>query len=211
MPDDVVSAAVRVYGLGYWRADVSTRPWRSYKLGIGFVFVVAAAMGASPRQATPEAVSIDADDIGGVVTGPKGPRPASGSSPRRPTCRPRFVRIVVTDDRRPLCDPGPAEGQLQRLGARLRPGRFAEGAERARRAPEPDSGRRRQMPRAAAEYYPAGYWFSLLSVPDKGEFPGTGPAGNGIAAGHEEPGAVAADRQVGRMPRVPRAGHQGHA
>jgi hypothetical protein len=36
-------------------------------------------------------------------------------------------------------------------------------------------------PRAAAEYYPAGYWFSLLGVPDKGEFPGTGPSGNGIS------------------------------
>ena len=35
--------------------------------------------------------------------------------------------------------------------------------------------------RAAAEYYPAGYWFSLLRVPDKNEFPGTGPEGNGIA------------------------------
>ena len=37
--------------------------------------------------------------------------------------------------------------------------------------------------RSAAQYYPAGYWFSLLSVPDKKEFPGTGPAGNGIAPG----------------------------
>jgi hypothetical protein len=35
--------------------------------------------------------------------------------------------------------------------------------------------------RAAAEYYPAGYWFSLLQVPDKGQFPGTGPSGNGIS------------------------------
>jgi hypothetical protein len=35
--------------------------------------------------------------------------------------------------------------------------------------------------RAAAEYYPAGYWFSLLKVPDQSEFPGTGPEGNGIA------------------------------
>ena len=36
-------------------------------------------------------------------------------------------------------------------------------------------------PRAAAQYYPAGYWLSLISVPDKSEFPGTGPDGNGIA------------------------------
>ena len=34
--------------------------------------------------------------------------------------------------------------------------------------------------RAAAEYYPASYWYSLAKVPDKSEFPGTGPNGNGI-------------------------------
>ena len=28
--------------------------------------------------------------------------------------------------------------------------------------------------RAAAAYYPAGHWLSLLKVPDKSEFPGTG-------------------------------------
>ena len=33
---------------------------------------------------------------------------------------------------------------------------------------------------AAAQYYPAGYWFSLIEVPAKSEFPGTGPGGNGI-------------------------------
>jgi hypothetical protein len=35
--------------------------------------------------------------------------------------------------------------------------------------------------KAAAQYYPAGYWFSLMNVPGKEEFPGTGPTGNGIA------------------------------
>ena len=35
-------------------------------------------------------------------------------------------------------------------------------------------------PRAAAEIYPAGHWYSLARVPDKSEFPGTGPEGNGI-------------------------------
>ena len=37
-------------------------------------------------------------------------------------------------------------------------------------------------PHAAAQYYPAGYWFSLIQVPGKDEFPGTGPEGNGISA-----------------------------
>src|SRR5204863_6004290 len=36
-------------------------------------------------------------------------------------------------------------------------------------------------PRAAAEYYPAAYWFSLLQLPAPGDFPGTGERGNGIS------------------------------
>jgi hypothetical protein len=36
-------------------------------------------------------------------------------------------------------------------------------------------------PAAAAEYYPAGYWWAMLQVPGKEEFPGTGPTGNGIS------------------------------
>src|SRR5438034_2013086 len=35
--------------------------------------------------------------------------------------------------------------------------------------------------KAAAQYYPAGYWFSLLRPPAKDEFPGTGPTGNGLS------------------------------
>ncbi|MCY4511734.1 MAG: carboxypeptidase-like regulatory domain-containing protein, partial [Acidobacteria bacterium] len=38
-------------------------------------------------------------------------------------------------------------------------------------------------PQAAARVYPANYWYSLLEPPAAGEFPGTGPAGNGIARG----------------------------
>ena len=34
---------------------------------------------------------------------------------------------------------------------------------------------------AAAQYYPAGYWFSLMKIPDKSEFPGTGADGNGLS------------------------------
>ena len=35
--------------------------------------------------------------------------------------------------------------------------------------------------KAAAQYYPANYWYALLEIPAKSEFPGTGPNGNGIA------------------------------
>ena len=33
---------------------------------------------------------------------------------------------------------------------------------------------------AAAQYYPAVYWYSMIKVPDQASFPGTGPSGNGI-------------------------------
>lgn len=36
-------------------------------------------------------------------------------------------------------------------------------------------------PHAAAEYYPAGYWYSMLDIPEKSEFPGSGLDGNGIS------------------------------
>src|SRR2546423_7337377 len=35
--------------------------------------------------------------------------------------------------------------------------------------------------KAAAQYYPAQYWFALLQVPPKSDFPGTGDKGNGIS------------------------------
>ena len=34
------------------------------------------------------------------------------------------------------------------------------------------------MPRPV---YPANYWYSMIKVPEKSEFPGTGPKGNGIS------------------------------
>ena len=38
-------------------------------------------------------------------------------------------------------------------------------------------------PQDAAQYYPSNYWYSLLEIPPKDDFPGTGPNGNGIATG----------------------------
>ena len=36
-------------------------------------------------------------------------------------------------------------------------------------------------PAAAAQYYPAAHWLSLMEMPAKSEFPGTGDSGNGIS------------------------------
>ena len=55
-----------------------------------------AATGA--RQAAGDAVRIDADDVGGVVTGAKGPEAGVWVIAETLDLPTRFVRIVVTDD-----------------------------------------------------------------------------------------------------------------
>ena len=64
----------------------------------------------------------------------------------------RYIKIVVTDDQRPLRRARSAEGELQRVGARLRPRRQREGDGAARQAssnltatPAPNDGRRRAV------------------------------------------------------------------
>ena len=52
-----------------------------------YLAVAAAAMSIQVVGARQNAVQIDADDIGGVVTSARDPRPASGSSPRPRTCQ----------------------------------------------------------------------------------------------------------------------------
>ena len=93
----------------------------------------------------------------------------------------RFAKIVVTDDRGRYLIPDLPKakydvwvrgyGLVDSPKQQSEPGRTLDLAA----TPAPD-------PRAAAEYYPAGYWFSLIKVPEAHEFPGTGPSGNGIAA-----------------------------
>ena len=47
---------------------------------------------------------------------------------------------------------------------------------------------------AAAAYYPGIYWYSMLKIPDKNLFPGTGPQGNNMSVAAEGSGPVAARR-----------------
>ena len=54
-------------------------------------------------------------------------------------------------------------------------------------------------PRAAAQYYPAGYWFSLMQGAGQERVPGHRPVGQRHRAEHEEPGRVAADAEVGHV------------
>lgn len=123
--------------------------------------------------------AIDRDDIAGVVTGAGGPEAGVWVIAETSDLPTRFARIVVTDDQgRYLLPDLPRAnydvwvrgyGLVDSPKRRAGPGTTLD----LRATPAPN-------PRAAAEYYPAGYWFSLIRVPAESEFPGTGPQGNGI-------------------------------
>src|SRR5207237_1182648 len=136
--------------------------------------------GAAAQGATANAVKIDGRDIGGVVTGAKGPEAGVWVIAETRDLPTKFVRIVVTDDRgRYLLPDLPKAnysvwvrgyGLVDSSKVQAAPGKTLN----LTAVVAPDA-------RAAAQYYPAGYWFSLVHVPNKNEFPGTGPSGNGIS------------------------------
>src|SRR3990172_7412873 len=144
------------------------------------LFAGALAIAPTVHQLAAQAPRIDADDIGGVVTGPSGPEAGVWVIAETTDLPTKFVRIVVTDDQGRYVMPdlpranysiwvrgyGLADSPRTQTG----PGSILN----LTALPAPN-------PRAAAEYYPAGYWLSLLRVPEKSEFPGTGPTGNGIS------------------------------
>ncbi|OFW02627.1 MAG: hypothetical protein A3I61_10960 [Acidobacteria bacterium RIFCSPLOWO2_02_FULL_68_18] len=140
----------------------------------------ASLLASCARQPETPAAAVDADDIGGVVTGAKGPEAGVWVIAETRDLPTPFAKIVVTNDEGRFLVPDLPKasyrvwvrgyGLVDSPKAEAAPGRtLALDA-----VPAPD-------PRAAAQYYPAGYWASMLRIPDKGEFPGTGPQGNGIA------------------------------
>jgi hypothetical protein len=126
------------------------------------------------------AVAVDADDVGGVVTSTNGPEAGVWVIAETTNLPTKFARIVVTDDRGRYLVPDLPNanytvfvrgyGLVDSPKVQAVPGRNLNLS--AVLAPNPH---------AAAQYYPAGYWASLLEVPAKSDFPGTGPQGNGIS------------------------------
>lgn len=141
--------------------------------------VVGAIASAIAQNAQQPAVQVDADDIGGVVTGPRGPEAGVWVIAETTELPTKFARIVVTDDSGRYVVPDLPRanysvwvrgyGLVDSAKSQSAPGRLVNLTAVA----APDA-------KAAAEYYPAGYWYSLLKVPPANEFPGTGPGGNGI-------------------------------
>jgi hypothetical protein len=141
---------------------------------------VAVSLSVTSAGQSPAAPALDKNDIGGTVTGPKGPEAGVWVIAETTELPTKYAKIVVTDDRgRYLLPDLPTAkysvwvrgyGLVDSAKVTAVPGKALD----LTASPAPD-------PHAAAQYYPAGYWFSLLQVPAKSEFPGTGPSGNGIS------------------------------
>ena len=145
------------------------------------IIVVAAAgaglLGASSLARTDSQVAPGV--IEGVVTGPNGPEAGVWVIAETTDLPTKFVRIVVTDDQGRYVLPELPDanysvwvrgyGLTDSQKLQSRPGSSLDHTA----VVAPDA-------RTAAQYYPAGYWFSLIRVPDASHFPGTGPEGNGI-------------------------------
>lgn len=133
--------------------------------------------GQQPRAAR-AAVAVDSDDIGGVVTGARGPEAGVWVIAETRSLPTRFIRIVVTDDqgRFVLPDLPKAEydvwvrgyGLVDSPKMKASPGQTL--ALKSTAAPDK---------KAAVKYYPAQYWFALLQLPSAADFPGN--TENGIS------------------------------
>jgi hypothetical protein len=150
-------------------------------MALGFAAIQAAVQGqGGGQQGATNAIPLDPDDIAGVVTGPKGPEAGVWVIAETTGLPTKFARIVVTDDRgRYLIPDLPSAtysvwvrgyGLVDSTKVQATPGKPLD----LKAVAAPDE-------KTAAQYYPAGYWFSLMKVPEKNEFPGTGPSGNGIS------------------------------
>jgi hypothetical protein len=130
------------------------------------------------QQARP-VVEIDNDDIGGVVTGPKGPEAGVWVIAETRDFQSRYIKSVVTDDqgRFVIPDLPKANYSVWSRGYGLvdseklptAPGRTLNIT--AKVAPTPAD---------AAHYYPAIYWYSMLKIPEAAEFGGKGQIPEGI-------------------------------
>src|SRR5262249_59657769 len=135
-------------------------------LGRASVVVVASA-----HVRAQAAGAIDNDDIGGVVTGAEGPEAGVCVIAETANLATRYAKLVVTDDqgRYVLPDLAKAKYKVWVRGYGLVDSPKVDGEPgqqlNLRAAPAPNEA-------AAAQYYPAIYWYSMLKIPDKSEFGG---------------------------------------
>jgi hypothetical protein len=140
-------------------------------VGMGVLLAVSAAR-LSSQPTTGGVVPLDQDDIGGVVTSAKGPEAGVWVIAETTDLPTRFARIVVTDEqgRYVLPDLPQANyrvwvrgyGLVDSPEVQATPGSMLH----LQAVVAPSEA-------AAAQYYPAIYWYSMLKIPEASQFGGT--------------------------------------
>src|SRR5207253_9755287 len=130
-----------------------------------------AALAAPAQLSAQNTVAIDNDDIGGVVTGASGPEAGVWVIAETRDLPTRYAKMVVTDDQGRYVVPDLPKGKYkvwvrgyglvdsQKVDAE--PGQQLN----LRAVPAPNEA-------AAAQYYPAIYWYSMMKIPDADQFGG---------------------------------------
>ena len=147
---------------------------------VGIAVLLAASQARLSAQPTTDpAIRIGAGDLGGVVASGNGPEAGVWVIAETTDLPTKFAKIVVTDDRGRYVMPDLPKanynvwvrgyGLVDSPKVQTAPGKVLD----LKAVVAPNAA-------AAAEYYPAIYWYAMLKVPDKSEFPGTGLGGNGI-------------------------------
>ena len=136
-------------------------------------FAAPAGLTSLPANAQQAAVAIDNDDIGGVVRGPAGPEAGVWVIAETTELPTKFAKIVVTDDqgRYVIPDLPPnvnyqvwvrGYGLVDSPKQRAKPGQQLN----LTAVPAPNEA-------AAAHYYSAIYWYSMMKIPPAKDFGGS--------------------------------------
>ncbi|MBM4197947.1 MAG: carboxypeptidase regulatory-like domain-containing protein [Gammaproteobacteria bacterium] len=163
-----------------WAASWRRFSW--FRAGFGVVLVgLCAGVAADPSAQVSRLTSRFDGYIGGTVESANGKEPGVWVIAETTDLPTKLIKIVVTDDQGRFVLPqmprasynvwvrGYGLADSKPVKASVGTTNLALKAVVARDA------------REAAQVYPANYWYSLLEVPAKEQFPGTGPTGNGIA------------------------------
>lgn len=149
---------------------------------------IAVALTTSPAPLTAQqsgaaAVTIDSDDIGGVVNGPNGPEAGVWVIAETTELPTRYAKMVVTDDQGRYVIPDlpianysiwvRGYGLVDSPKLRAKPGQMLNHTA----VPAPS-------PAAAAHYYPAIYWYSMLKIPPASDFGGSTDIPKNITRDH---------------------------
>jgi len=141
---------------------------RAAAIALGFAVLSLAGYAGVRAQQAPS-VSIGPDDVGGTVRDTSGPEAGVWVIAETNDLPTRYIKIVVTDDRGRYVIPALPKatydvwvrgyGLVDSPKVRTAPGKIVN----LTATPAPNA-------EAAAQYYPADYWFSMLKIPGKSAF-----------------------------------------